>query len=228
MPFLICFRIRISGWLQKRQRYAFLIDRVPIFTVIHQTESVICLRDIRPLMRTYLKSGHIPAGILMRSSLHISVLNIIGRFIIKNIHRKMRFQHIVLFFPVYGRHKIHPVQISVKYQILPDIGAVKSVVDPETCFYRSFWNHSDTLNVCHLPAFAVIVNIDIPCVIIVGPVLIAYDPVQCLPGFAKLPPITLVDHRSNTHSGIKAAGKTGRFESVWICNDRILLRSILC
>ena len=74
-------------------------------------------------MGANLKSGDIPAGVFVGGPSDISVLNIIGSFVVKDIHREMSLQQIMLFLPVNGRFKIYPGDILVEYDILPDLQA---------------------------------------------------------------------------------------------------------
>ena len=61
---------------------------VTVFTVIHQTDSISGLGIICPLMTDGLKFCHIPAGILIRRTFYISVLDIKGCFAAADIQRE--------------------------------------------------------------------------------------------------------------------------------------------
>ena len=170
---------------------------VAIFAVVHQADSVSGFGIIRPLMGNSFKFRHIPAGVFVSRTFHISVLDIKSCLAGADIQREKDPQKLLMLMPVCMGDKVDPAVVVIKTDFLRNRGILIIPIHFYFCHQRRFF-HRNRFQIIYLVSFFLVIDINIPGIILHRTVLINY---QVVPQFAclqDLAVIFLIKNRSHT------------------------------
>ena len=110
----ICLGVGILCRAQQRDLHNAVVDIVAILAVVHKSNAVAAVRKVSVLMRAYLEPCLIPVRVLVRGTFEAAKLDIVGRLVGKNVHRKYCLEHLVAFVPIDLSFKIDLCRVIVE------------------------------------------------------------------------------------------------------------------
>ena len=166
MLFLVCRQIRLRSRFNQRLRHHTVLHGIAVFTVIHQTDSVAALGDIRPFVAAHFESCLIPACIGVQFSCHITKLDIVDRLITVDIYREMNLQYMFGKLPVNIGFKINSAVFCIKMNLLADDGIHHLALNLQRCTNRTVFCPLHAAYSFHLPGFLGVEDIQVPCAVL--------------------------------------------------------------
>ncbi len=170
-------------------------DIIAVFAVVEQTHPVTVFRQICPFLTANFVSGSIPGSILVSRPFHIAKLNFIDCLICMNIHRKICFKENLIFIPVNSGFKIDSGNIIIYDHVLRNDGIQKSSSDAQAPSHRPIFYYFCIFNVIHFPHLFLIVDVNIPVIILQGSVLKCQNFISSFIFTDYLPIVSLVKNR---------------------------------
>ena len=139
-----------------------------------------------------LEFGPVPGRIVRRVPDDIAVLDVECRLVRMNIHREMILEHDEMLFPVDLIADVNPVDVCIDRDILHKDRFKIMPLDADRRADRAVLNGPCIRHIVYFPRFLRIIIIDVPCVVVVRPVLIAHDNIAGYSLREQIPPCALV------------------------------------
>src|SRR5690242_18818231 len=97
---LVCLWIGRGGTAQEAEAHDIVTNIMTVFAVVEQADAVIALAQVHPLLRARLEARPVPACVVVGGTLHITPLDLVGRYRAENIDREGDFEQDVALAPV--------------------------------------------------------------------------------------------------------------------------------
>ena len=167
---LIRFGVGVGCGLYQGNAQPASLHGVSVLAVVEKRHAVAVLGYVHPLVRIGLKFCLIPTGILMRGAGNVTVLHVKGCAHCVHVQRENRLEHLVMLVPVHIGLKVDTTAFGIQPQGLPDRG-VHIVPLNHKSRSRSVGHGSNACRSVQLVCLALIVILQLPCVVSAGVVL---------------------------------------------------------
>ena len=110
----ICHRVGHGGGTEQSDPHDVVPDVVPIFAVVQETDAVIALAQVGPLVGAGLEARPVPARVAVGGSLHVAPLDLIRGLRREHIHGEGGLEQYVALVPFDVCVEVEPRRVVVQ------------------------------------------------------------------------------------------------------------------